>query len=259
MINEKIVKIYRYRAVLRDMSIRQFKLSFAGLKLGIWWLIITPLVLALSINFVFTQVLKINIANYTLFVLAGITPWFFFTSSLQEATTCLIVNSAFMRQSVSPREFIPISVVIANLFSFSISLVFLVPLFVIFNPCVLKVLVLLPIVMLMQCMFISGLGFIFAIANVFFRDLSKLLPTLFMIWFWVTPVFYSSEALSIKYRWIYILNPLTYYISSYQNILFGGKAVPPGNLSLLFFIGVLSFMSGFFIFIKTELSLLKKL
>ncbi|MCK5492888.1 MAG: hypothetical protein KAJ14_07245, partial [Candidatus Omnitrophica bacterium] len=72
MFKDRIKKIYLYRHVLISMSISQFKAKYAGSKLGIWWAVIIPLLLAGSINLVFTRAFNVNVKHYTLFVLSGI-------------------------------------------------------------------------------------------------------------------------------------------------------------------------------------------
>lgn len=200
------------------MAIKQFKAKYAGSKFGIWWTVITPLLLALSINFVFMAVFQINIPNYTLFVLAGIIPWFFFTNALTETTNSFLTSSSVLKQTILPLEFIPISSILANLFNFLIGLIFLLPLFIIMNFKVISFLPLLFIIIMFHLLFIIGLGFPFSYFNVLFRDLSHFLSIGFMIWFWLTPIFYSLEMLPHNLRWICLLNPMTYYTILYQNI-----------------------------------------
>lgn len=259
MLRQRIKKIYYYRDTLWDISVRQFKLGFAGLKFGLWWAFITPALLALSINFVFTQVLKMNMPNYTLFVISGIMPWFFLINSLQEASVCFSANLPILKQSVFPREFIPISVVIANLANFLLGFILFVPFFLMVKPAVLKVLIFIPLVVLSQGLFVLGMGLFLSSLNIFFRDLSRVLSIGFMVWFWVTPVFYSLDMLDTHYRWLCIINPATHYIIVYQNILFNGKLPPLAFLFSAPILSVISLTGGLYFFIKKEPSMLKKI
>jgi len=120
------------------MSVKQFKVKYSGSMLGIWWAIIIPLILAASINFVFTYVFKIGIGNFTLFVLSGIIPWLFFSNTVFEVTNSFIANSSVLRQAVLPPEIIPISCVVANSLSFLIGFIVLLPIFIFSKPVVIK-------------------------------------------------------------------------------------------------------------------------
>jgi ABC-type polysaccharide/polyol phosphate export permease len=259
MLKTRIKKIYSCRRILWDMTVKQLKVKYAGSRLGIWWAIVTPLLLAASINFVFNKVFKIEIPNYTFFVLAGLIPWFFFAGSLGEAAGGFIVHSAVVRQAVFPREFIAASSVSANLLNFLIGLVFLLPLFVILNPGVLALLPFLILAVVLNFIFVLGLGLLFSCVNVFFRDLEHFLAIGFMIWFWVTPIFYPLKDLSFPFRWVCILNPMTYYVLLYQDILFCGQAPSLLKIFAATSVSLLSFILGYGIFLKKEPALLKRI
>lgn len=259
MFKERIIKICLYRHTLWDMVIKQFKAKYVGSKLGIWWAVITPLILAISINFMFSIVFKIDMPNYTLFVLSGIIPWLFFSNALGEVTNSFIGYSSLLKQGSFPREFIPVSSILANLMNFLIGFVFLLPIFVILNSKVIMLLPFLFIVVILHTLFIMGLGILFSVVNVFFRDLSHFLSIGFMIWFWITPVFYSLEMLPYSYRWICLLNPMSYYIIMYRLILFEAKFPSLSILSLSFLIGLVFLFIGYVNFLKKESELLKRI
>jgi ABC-type polysaccharide/polyol phosphate export permease len=259
MVKDRFKKMYLCRRILWEMSLKQLRGKYAGSKLGIWWAIVTPLLLAVSINFVFNVVFKIETKNYTLFVLAGITPWFFSMNALTEAANSFLANSAVLKQGAFPREFIPISSIFANLLNFLIGLLFLLPFFIVLN---FKVALLLPslfLVILLNVMFILGLGMLFSCINVFYRDLTHFITIGFMVWFWITPVFYSLDMVPASFQWACFLNPMTYYIALYHDVLFNVKAPSLADLAAPFLISALSMIIGHAVFLKAESSLLKRI
>lgn len=259
MFKERIKKLYLYRWTLWDMALRQLKLKYAGSKLGIWWAIVIPLILALSINFIFTTAFKVTTPNYTLFILAGIIPWFFFTNALTETTDSFLVNAPVLKQSLLPPEFVPIANILANLLNFLIGLLFLLPLFIVLNFKVIRLLPLLFLVIILHFLFVVGLGFLFSITNVFFRDLSHFLSIAFMVWFWITPIFYSLDTLPFPLRWLCLFNPMSYYIILYQNILFEAKIPSFSTMMFSLILAMISLIGGSIFFIKKESMLLKRI
>ena len=256
---KRLKKLYSFRQTLWNMSLRQLRLKYSGSALGLWWAVITPCLLALSINFIFSRVFNMQEADFTFFVLSGILVWFFFSSTLSELANCFTANAPLLRQCAFPREIIPLAYIIANFLNFLIGFLFLLPLFIIAEAGAFKMLPLLLVVFLFNFMFVAGLGIMFSTANVFFRDLGHLLPVGLMIWFWITPIFYRLEMLDFPYRWICLLNPLSYYTVAYQRLLFEGKAPSAGTLSLCFFVGCLFIFYGYRFFLKKEKALLKRL
>ena len=112
---------------------------------------------------------------------------------------------------------------------------------------------------LLNFLFVVGLGILFSSINVFFRDLSHFLSIGFMVWFWITPVFYSLDVIPASFRWVCIINPATHYITLYHDILFYTK-IPslPSILSALFF-SLASIVIGYVFFLIKESALLKKI
>jgi len=259
MLKGRIKDIYLHRHILWDMTSSQFKAKYAGSKLGIWWAVLTPLILAICINRIFTVAFTVNIPNYTLFVLAGIIPWLFFANATSEATTSFTVNSSILRQGIFPREFIPISSVLSNLLNFFIGFVFLLPFFIILNFRVTGLLLFLLMIIILQSLFIVGLGLLFSSVNVFFRDLTHFLSIGLMIWFWITPVFYSLDMLPFPFRWVCLLNPMTYYVISYKQILFEARAPSLLTIFISFSISLGFLVMGYLFFIKKEPALLKRI
>lgn len=242
-----------------DLALKQLKSRYSGSRLGLWWALITPLILALCINFVFIFVFKIKMENYTFFVLAGILAWFFSVNTLSESAESFLVNSQVLKQNLFPREFIPVSLVLTNLLNFIIGLALLLPLFVLLKPAAAGVLPLLIPLIILHALFLAGLALVLATVNVFYRDLSHFLGIAFMAWFWVTPVFYSGQMLPEELRWISAINPMAYYIGWYQDLLF--NAAVPGNTVILVCCGIsLSvFFLGYLFFLRNERNLLKKI
>ena len=256
---KRFKKIYFHRNILKELTVKNLKTKYSGSMLGIWWAIITPLILAISINFVFRIVFKIGIRNFALFALSGILPWMFFSNTLFEATNSFVVNSRLLKQTIFPYEFLPLSSILSNFFNFLIGFFILLPLFIIFNNKVLLMLPFLILILPLYLLFLVGLGFLLSVSNVFLRDISYFLSTGLMIWFWITPVFYPIEFLKFPYRWICFLNPLTYYIISYQKVLFKGEPLSFFDIFIMLFISLSFFIGGYSFFIEKEKLLLKRI
>lgn len=252
MSKEKISKFFLCRRTLWDMSVSQWKSRYAASYLGIWWTIIPPLILAVSINFVFKLVFKIEMPGYTIFALSGILPWFFLVNSLEQATNSFIVNVPLLRQGIFPQEFIPLAFVLANLINFIISLALFLPLIIFLNPRASPLLLLLPLVVSLHFIFVFGLSLLLASLNVFVRDVAHFLTTVLMIWFWVTPVFYPLDMVAFSFRWVCLLNPMTHYIVLYQKLLFYGTCPSLREMGIVLLISVFSLLLGYLYFSRKQ-------
>jgi len=245
--------------MLWDMSVLQLKSKYIGLKLGIWWIIIVPLAMTLCINFVFVSAFKVQIPHYTFFILCAILPWFFISQALSEASNVFIANKSILRQGVFPQELVLISSVVSNFINFIFGFFVIIPFFFLINQSLVYLLPDLFLLFFLNLIFILGLGFILAVFNTFSRDVSYFLPMGLMFWFWITPIFYSENMFSSVYRWVCLINPVTYYISAYRKILYSAEWLTIKDLSILLLLSLLFLISGYIFYLKNEAEILKKI
>ena len=259
MLKERIKNIYLSRYILWSMVAKQLKAKYSGSILGISWAVLNPILIMVAISFIFSVVFKAGIEKFSLFLLSGILPWMFFSISLSEATFSILNQIQLLRQFNLPKEFLPLSSILANFLNFLLGLVFIFPIFLIFKPKVIFLLPLLAIVLFLHLFFVVGLGLLLSILNVFFRDVGHLLSILLMFWFWITPIFYSTEMVPLSFRWIINLNPMMPYVVSYRDVLFFGNM--PGFRIFLgaFFWTFFSIALGLGVFLNLESNLLKRI
>ncbi|MEW6096378.1 MAG: ABC transporter permease [bacterium] len=182
-----------------------------------------------------------------------------FSSALSEATFSILSQQNILRQFNLSREILPLSSVLANFLNFLIGWLIIYPLFFFFNPKIILLLPLLIVVLLLNLFFVSGLGLTLSVVNVFFRDIGQLLGVLIMLWFWITPIFYSVEMIPIKFHWILNFNPMTPYIVYYREVIFQGR-MPNFSMSIgIILWAFISLILGLFVFWRLESKLLKRI
>ncbi len=255
----RIRKLYSYRKVLFELSLKELKSQYSGSKLNIWWAVVNPLLLAFSINLIFVNAFKVDVPNYTFFVLSGIIPWMYFSNAILSTTSSFARNSSILKQGIFVPEVVVISTILSSFFVFLIGLVVLLPLFIVLKFKVLFTLLFLVLPIILQTFFIIGLGFFFLTWNIFSRDIQYFLFIGLMIWFWVTPVFYSVEMLPHPYRLISFLNPMSYFVILYRQIIFEGQLPSLVVLLQSFFFAFLFFFTGYLFFLKMEPEILKRI
>jgi ABC-type polysaccharide/polyol phosphate export permease len=172
-----------------------------------------------------------SVKKFPVFVLCGILPWNFFSSSVIGAIRSIIDNAPLVNKVYFPREILPISLVVANTVNFIIALPVLFILIIAFQIPLTKWALFLPVVIAVQVIFTIGFSLIMATANVFYRDTQIIMEVLMLAWFFVTPIFYSGQILPNNYeiwglsfdvfRWVNVLNPMASIIATYRVILYG--------------------------------------
>jgi ABC-2 type transport system permease protein len=255
---KRVLVICRYRQVLWELAVNQLKTKYAGSVLGISWAVFNPLLMTLAIVFVFTGIFKVDIRNFPLFVLAGMFPWMFFAQAVSEATASLLSQQNLLRQFTVPREILPLASVLSNFLNYLIGWLLMAPLFYLLNPKALPLFFLLLFVFLLNLLFVGGLGLIFSLVHVFFRDFGHVLGILMMFWLWVTPVFYSPEMVPEKFRWVSSVNPMTPIIVFYRDIIYAARVPEPSVFLSVALLAFGTFGAGLWVFYRFESQLLKR-
>jgi len=226
------LQMIEFRGLLATLVGRELKARYRGSALGFAWSLLNPLLLLGVYSFVFGYVFVQGRAElvdpYAIFLITGLFPWVWMNSSLLEGTVSLTANAGLIRKAVFPVELLPMVPVLANLVHF----LFALP--VIAGALVVAVAtghdvggwgaLLLPVVVVVQLPLISGLALGFAALNVHFKDVRDLLINLLQLMFFMTPILYPVEWVSIPalagvIRWA---NPFTPFVLAYQSILFRG-------------------------------------
>jgi lipopolysaccharide transport system permease protein len=253
---------WRYRYFLQMFVYQRIKVQYAGTALGILWSLLNPLFMAMVFTIMFMFVApNHSIEKYPAFLLAGLLPWHFFSNAISTATASIVAERELIQKVRFPVELLPVASVLSTLPNFVGGLFIFAVLALILGVRVTGWILLLPVVMALEIVFVVGLGFFLATANVFYRDVRDMLQVVLQAWFFLTPVWYSIDFLPREFkllglqvdvwRWIHILNPMASLIASYRDILYWGRLVDPAFLLRTGFTIVVILVLGYLFLIKS--------
>jgi ABC-type polysaccharide/polyol phosphate export permease len=233
----RIVELGQYRELIKNLVIRDLKVRYKNSVLGVLWSLLNPLLMTLVFTVVFTLMLPRNSQpNYPVFFLCGFLPWSFNSATISAATGSIVSNANIIKKVYFPREILPLADVLANLVHFLVALVVLFGMILVSGIRLTPAALMMPLILLAQVMFTTGIAFVLSAANVFYRDTKHILQVVVQAWFFLTPVFYpidilpkSKELLGLTIDiqlWARRLNPMASIIASYRDVLYRG--VPTG-------------------------------
>ena len=181
----------------RDLRERYLS-TFAGLA----WVLLTPVLLLAIFSFVFVQLLGARFGSRVggdviAFLALGLWSWHAFADAVARGTGALAANSSLIAQIALPRVWLVLVPVLGAVIIQTVSLTLVV------------VLLLAPL-------------------NVFFRDVSALLPQVLTFWMMLTPIFFDRAQLKPAFAEWLLLNPVTPLIETLRNgILDGATPAAP--------------------------------
>jgi ABC-type polysaccharide/polyol phosphate export permease len=205
--------VWAFRFALLNLVLKDFRIRYRNMSLGIMWSVINPLVMLGVLVFVFTFVYpNKGIAFFPIFLLLGLLGFNFFSLCISSATSCVVENAPLIKKTIFPRILLPLSVVLSQVIHFLIQLVVLLVFMIIFRVPVTKSYCWLPLVCLVELTFCTGMSLILSLLNVYYRDMLYLVQSALTILFWMTPIFYSLTTVHENtpkiFFGMYTLNPV---------------------------------------------------
>lgn len=242
--------VVRYRELVRNFVIRDLKARYKSSFLGFLWSLANPLLMMLIFTVVFTTLSPQQIPEYPAFVLSGLLAWNWCQSSVIGGVYSITGNAHLIKKVAFPRELLPLSSVLSNGVNFALALIPMMGIAWAYGKPPSTYLLLLPLVVAMQLVFLTGLALALGALNVYFRDTQSVIDVAVLAWFFLTPVWYEVANLSQQYsRLIYIVNPMASFISLYRLIFYYQAPTDPAFLLRVVVQSAVVFVVGYALFL----------
>jgi ABC-type polysaccharide/polyol phosphate export permease len=224
-------EIVKYRPLIRALVVRHLVMRYRGSVLGFLWSILNPLCLMLVYTLVFKFYIRFNeVEHYTIFLFAGLLPWIWCSSGLLEGTASISSGGHLITKSMFPAHILPIVAVLTTMINFLLSLpllfIFMAVLGVQFHAS----LALLPFIVLLQMIFLTGLVLGLSSLNVHFRDMQHILANLLTLLFFLCPIIYPPHVVPEALRFTLEANPFALFTIIYQNAVLDGVMPSAGAI-----------------------------
>ncbi len=220
-----------YLYLIENLVLKDFRVRYRNMSLGVLWSLLNPLVMMGVLTFVFTSIFpNRTIAHFPLFVLCGMVPYNFFTIAWLTGTTSIVDNNHLIKRVPVPREIVPITTVLACCIHLVVQIALLLVIAVFSGKGINVNWLWLPVVWLLDIVFVCGMTLVSASINVFVRDTRYVVESINLVLFWLVPVFYSSDIVPEKYLPIINLNPVATLVVSLRKILINAEAPAPATL-----------------------------
>lgn len=216
--------------VLQVLVGRELRLRYKGSALGLAWAVLSPLGTVLILNLLFTEFLPLGIPNYAAFLYSGLLPWNWFQAAVQAGSATLSDNRDLVRKPFFFRPLLPAVVAGTNFLLYLLALPVLLGLLLWQGMAPSPAWLLLPVVWLVQGLFVLASTVLFAALGTLIRDVQHLLGLGLLLWFYLTPIFYDLERLSAaQARWLW-LNPMTTLVVAHRQVMLAGRLEAWGPL-----------------------------
>ena len=241
-----------YSELVKNLTVKEFKLRYRNSFLGFLWSLLNPLCMLIILSLVFSTLLRSGISNFPVFLLPALLCWRFFSISTSMSLSSVIGNAPLVTKVYFPRWLLILSSNIANLIGSSLEFAALFPLLVILGMRITFLILLLPVILAFEFLLIVGVSLILASLNVYYRDFNQIWDITLQIGFFLCPIIYSMNLIPERYLLAYSLNPMTQIIESVRKILYYNTLPILTDLVIVLASGVLLLFIGYLIYRRLE-------
>lgn len=257
----EVKAVWRQRSLIGFFARHALISVYSNTVLGIAWMIIRPLVIAIGATFVVGKVFGVSVdpIPLPLFILTGLAAWTLIRRGVLDVTRSVVRNKTLLQQIYVPPLLLSIAALSTCIFQFLVVLAVVLALAFYYGPIQglfyvsvgLQTLALLPAIVLMLLAALA-LGCFTAILNVMARDTQLSLRYVLSGWMLLSPVLYPTEIIPEAYRWIIYMNPMTSIIELYRWALLGYGTLHIEFLGLAVLLILCALAGGIWVFARLQ-------
>lgn len=221
--------LWQHRSLVLELSRREFSGRYRGSFGGVVWAFAQPLFLLAVYTIAFGVIFKARwgfaggTGDYALMLFAGLIVFNAFAECMAKAPTLISANPNFVKKVVFPLETLSWVMALTAIFHALIGLTvwFLGYLLLVGVPA--PTALLFPLVL--ACLFpiLLGLGWLLSAAGVVVRDIGQFTTMVSHALLFLTPIFYSIDAVPPLLHGLLLINPLTFLVEELRLVLIHGK------------------------------------
>jgi len=245
---ESVREVVAYRDLLRDLVVRDLKVRYKRSALGMLWTMLNPLFLMIILALVFSQILRVTVEHFPVYLLSALVLWNFFSQATSWSTACFLSYAPLIRKIYVPQAIFVLATVMSGVVNLLISLVPLALIMLVLGHPFTPALAFLPVPIVLTTLFALGISLALAPLSVMFADIVPLYQVVLSAWMYLTPIIYPLAALPPQYKRFIVLNPMTHLVEAFRTPIFQG-AIPSANVLITSTVsGVGSLLIGWLVF-----------
>jgi ABC-type polysaccharide/polyol phosphate export permease len=270
--------IWARRRLIGYMVRAEVKKKGTDTVLGNVWWVLDPLITTMVYVLVMTVIFQRSTPDFPLFLLSAMVPFKWFTATVGGSTGAVIGHERLIKQILFPKVILPVTEALSQIVSFLFGMLVLgVVLLVLYTDHLTINILWLPLIMVVEFVFVIGFAFIVSSITVFYRDVGIVIGHLMKLLLWISPVLWSfdaaagrgaalKEAIGETGFALLAYNPVAMLLAQYRTVIYGHLARGPKDqlvwtpatgpdlpqLAIVFTIGVVISIIGVIIFRRLE-------
>lgn len=258
-LKEVFLKLYLHRDLIISLTKKDIYSRYRGSYFGILWTLFNPIILLIIYTFVFGYIFNARWGStsgtkseFAIILFSGLIIFYFFSECVGRAPREIISNPNYVKKVIFPLEVLSVVSILNSMFHLMINFGVLLFCYLLVFESLNFTLLFFPFIFFPLFFITLGISWFFSSLGVYFRDLSQFVNLFITALMFLSPIFYSLDRIPISYQKFFFLNPLTFTIESFRNILIYGLMPDFYMLFLYYLISYIFMHLSYIWFIKTK-------
>ena len=213
---DEFIQLVHYRDLIFLMVGNILKNRYKRSVLGIFWMLLNPLLQTIVLSIAFGTMFKSSLPNYAVYLLCGLLAWNFITQTTQYAMSTMAYGGGLLKRVYIPRATYIVAAVGNGLINFLISIISLIIIVIFLAHPITLAWLFLPVSILILTIFALGFALLLSTASVFFTDTIDIYQVLVQALFFLTPIMYPPSILPIEFNQLLAFNPFLILIEIFR-------------------------------------------
>jgi lipopolysaccharide transport system permease protein len=215
-----------HRSLTVELARRDILGRYRGASFGLLWSLISPFLMLMIYTFAFGTVMggrwpqvEEGETSFSIILFAALIVHGFFSECLVKSPTLITANPNFVKRVIFPIDILPWPLVLSALFHTCTTLLVFLVLRLVMDGQVAWTTVFFPLVMLPLVVLCLAMSWFLAALGVYLRDITQVTPLLSLALLFLSTAMMPLASVPQDYRWIFMLNPLSFIIDQARAVL----------------------------------------
>jgi len=243
--------MWQHRELIWTLTVVDLKNRYQNTALGFFWSLLSPLLMALVLYFVFRHLWGQE-GDFAINLVVGIMAWQFFATGTSSALGAIVGKPSLVTRVYIPRQILVLSNALSTLINSLLTFIVLLFIILVVLGHLPVTVLLFPLVHIIFFWFVLGAGLLLSSLFVYFRDINQIWEVLIRVLFFGSPIFYPLSIVPAYLMPYYRLNPVTEFIVIYRDVMVAGNLPSLHSIVVVICFAVAAYLVGSFTFNKLQ-------
>lgn len=251
--------LYTNGYLLRRLVKKDIRQRYQGSVLGVLWTMLVPVLMLVIYTFIFSEVFQAkwnmdttDTYQFALMLFCGLSAFNLVGEVMNRSTTLLASHVNYVKKVIFPLEILPVVLTLSALFHCAVSYGILIAAKYILYRTVSPTLYLLLPAMVPLVVLAVGAGLFISAISVYLKDVGNVISVIVTVLMYLSPVFFPLDAVPEDFRAVCEMNPMTYIIENFRNVVLYGMPINVSFFSASCAAAFAVYLVGYVVFMRTK-------